>query len=82
MQKNKGVNMTQNNYLIDSYLFGEKYHISLVLPAYKATRGDLGYYWDLGLSLSIGGTSEWCLHIGLILGWLRIAKYKEKDEYE
>lgn len=68
----------ENIYLID-WRFKDRLGVYLIFPAYKAFRGDLGYSWGIGVDLSIGGTSIASLHIGLIIGWLKITLYKERE---
>lgn len=66
----------QNIYLIN-YKRGD-YHLQLVFPSYKSLNGDMGYYWDLGMSLSAGKFSVFDLRISLLFGWVELTKYKKK----
>ena len=66
------MNVKENNYIINK-TWG-KLRIELVFPSYNSVNGDLGYYWDLGISISKGKESSY-FHVGLILGWLKIVKY-------
>lgn len=68
-----GKNM-KNIYLIDK-TFG-KYRLEVVFPSYKAIKGDLGYYYSLGISVGIGGVEDLNINIGLVIGWIRLVKYK------
>ena len=63
----------ENNYLIDKTL--GRYHVELVFPSYMSLNGDLGYYWDLGISV-IKKNTYFNLHIGLIFGWFKFAIYE------
>lgn len=68
--------MKQNNYLIDKKL--GKYHVTFVCPSFHPVSNSMGLYWNLGISLSIGGGYEdFNLHIGFILGWFQLTKYKK-----
>jgi hypothetical protein len=62
------------NYIY-SYKFN-KFYFEICLPSYSSLRKDLGYYWDLGISLSVGGNTQFDLRIGIIFGWIRFLKYK------
>lgn len=67
--------MKQNNYLID-YKTGD-WHIELCLPSYQSTNNsNLGMYWDLGISLSVGKSSVFQFRLSLLFGWLTVTKYK------
>lgn len=64
----------ENKYLIDWN--NNKIGIFLVLPSYKAINGDIGYYWDFGISVSTDKKTLISIKISFIFGWLRITIYK------
>lgn len=65
-----------NKYLIN-YKKGN-WQVEFVFPSYKAVNGDLGYYWDLGVSVGTHRGEALSVHIGLVLGWLKIVRYKKR----